>query len=102
MKRTKVKIILSNILTKTLTLNYFLTTLLKGFFEVTQGLNNLLNYPLSLKLKEIMTISFISFGGLSIHSQVKCFLDEVDLQYSYFLKGRIYQVLIAILLTILT
>ena len=67
---------------------------------MTQGLNALINYNSSFK--ELLAILFISFGGLSIHTQVKCILDEENISYKYFLKGRIMQTLIALLLTILT
>ena len=94
--------VLTNILTKTFALNELFTTILKGILEVTQGLNSLNNINLSLKIKEILAISFISFGGISIHSQVKCLLDEENLKYSYFFKGRIVQTAISIILTALT
>lgn len=94
--------VLTNILTKTFALNELFTTILKGILEVTQGLNSLNNINLSLKIKEILAISFISFGGISIHSQVKCLLDEENLKYSYFFKGRIIQTTISIILTALT
>lgn len=94
--------ILTNILAHTLNLNLFFTVLFKGILEVTQGLNNLNSLNIAIKLKEIIAIAFISFGGLSIHSQVKCLLDEVHLNYYDFLKGRLYQALISIFLTALT
>ncbi len=95
-------LVLTNILTKTFSLNIYFTTILKGFLEVTQGLNSLITLDILPKIKEIMAISFVSFGGLSIHFQVKCLLDEANLNYKYFLKGRIFQVLIAIVLTIIS
>ena len=65
---------------------------------MTQGLNMLINN--SINFKEIIAIVFISFGGLSIHTQVKCILDETDLDYKYYFWGRIYQTIIATILTI--
>ena len=94
--------VLTNILTKTLALNNIFTIIIKGILEVTQGLNSLLNVNISLKLKEIIAISFISFGGISIHSQVKCLLDEENLNYKYFFKGRILQTIISILFAAFT
>lgn len=94
--------VLTNILSKTLSLKPLATSLLKGFLEVTQGLNSINSFTISTKLKEIIAIFFISFGGLSIHFQIKTILDEVNLNYKYFLQGRIYQTIIAIFLTIFT
>ena len=82
-------LIISNILN----LNIFL----RGIIEMTQGLNFLINSTITHK--ELLAIIFISFGGFSIHTQVKCILDETNLEYKYFLKGRIYQTIIAIILT---
>ena len=74
-----------------------LNALLRGILEMTQGLNSLINMR-SLNL-ELLAMLFVSFGGFSIHTQVKCILDETDLDYKFFFKGRIYQTLIALILT---
>lgn len=72
----------------------------RGLIEMTQGLNMLIGSNSSFT--ELLSIIFISFGGISIHTQVKCILDESDLEYKYFFKGRIYQVIIATFLTLIT
>ncbi len=77
-----------------------LSIFLRGILEMTQGLNSLIGE--SLQYKELLAIGFISFGGFSIHTQVKCILDETDLEYKYFFKGRIMQTLIALLITACT
>ena len=64
----------------------------RGILEMTQGLNILITS--NIPFKELIAIMFISFGGLSIHTQVKCILDEANLEYKYFFKGRIYQTII--------
>ena len=73
---------------------------MRGILEMTQGLNSLIN--LDIIFKDAITIFFITFGGLSIHTQVKCILDNANLEYKFFLKGRILQMVIALLLTIIT
>ena len=85
-------LVISNILN----LNIYL----RGILELTQGLNLLINN--NIPFKEIIAIIFISFGGLSIHTQVKCILDEYNLEYKYFLKGRIYQTILANIITAIT
>lgn len=74
--------------------------LLKGFLELTQGLNSLISYNSSTILKEIIAISFISFGGLSIHTQIKSIISDTSISYFSFLKGRILHVIISILLVL--
>lgn len=93
-------LVISNIIINTFNISYPYSIFVKGFLEMTQGLNSLIDC--NIKLKEIITIGFITFGGLSIHTQVKCILDEYNLSYKYFLKGRILQMIIAIFLTAIT
>ncbi len=92
--------IISNIFLNTFNISKELTIILRGFLEMTQGLNALITT--NLPYTELLAILFISFGGLSIHTQVKCILDEYNLDYKYFLKGRILQTIIALILTIIT
>lgn len=69
--------------------------LLSGFLEITNGLNNLSFIIVSVKLKEIIAILIISFGGISIHTQIKAILEDTNINYACFLKGRIMQALIS-------
>ena len=93
-------LVISSIIINTFNISYPFDIFIKGILEMTQGLNSLIN--LNIKFKEIIAIFFITFGGFSIHTQVKCILDEQGLNYKYFLKGRIIQVIIVIILTALT
>ncbi len=91
-------LIITNIIINTFNLPFYLKIFFRGILEVTQGLNSLIG--LNIIGKELIAIIFISFGGFSIHTQVKCILDDGCLEYKYFLKGRIYQTIIALFLTI--
>lgn len=91
--------IISNILIIFFNIKGISSLLLRGFLEVTQGLNTLSTFKLSLKVKEIIAIIFTSFGGLSIHLQINCILEENKLSYKAFLLGRIGQVLLASIMT---
>lgn len=91
--------VVSKIITTTFAFSTIPAIIFKGFLEVTQGLNALIELNLSLKLKELLAMLFISFGGLSIHTQIKCVIEETDLEYKYFLKGRVLGTIIALLFT---
>ena len=95
-------LIINAILIKVFNLNGINKIIISGLLEVTQGLNNLINLKISYKLKEILASFFVSFGGLAIHLQIKCLLDENNLSYKSFLKGRIYQSLLAAMITTIT
>lgn len=81
--------------------NILIKTLISGFLEITNGLNNLASLNIIIQIKEIITIAIISFGGLSIHTQIKSILEDTNMNYSYFFKGRIMQTIISIILIIL-
>lgn len=87
--------IITNLITYYIPLNNLFNILIKGFLEITQSLNvlNSLNY--TSIIKEIIALSIISFGGLSIHTQVLAILNDSKIKYKYFLKGRIWQVLLS-------
>ena len=81
--------------------NILLKTCFSGFLEITNGLNNLINLNIYSKIKEIIAIAIISFGGLSIHTQIKAILEDTQIKYEYFLKGRLLHTMISILLIII-
>ncbi len=72
-----------------------------GLLEMTQGIkySSLLNT--NLLNKSILMLSFISFGGFSVHMQVFSFFENKKIKYKYFLFSRLLQVIISIILLIL-
>jgi hypothetical protein len=81
--------------------NELISCLINGFLEVSGGLIKLSTLNISFKLKEIIAVAFISFGGLSIKSQIKNALDaKVNLKYFTF--ARLSQVLLVTTITIIT
>ena len=91
--------IVSDIIINTFSINIPFNIIIKGFLEMTQGLNCLITY--NNIYKPLLVTIFISFGGLSIHTQIKYILNEYHLEYNYFLKGRLFQTAISIILTLL-
>lgn len=89
--------VLSNILNNYID-NKYLALFIKMFLEVTQGLDFLSSLNFNSIIKEILTLITISFGGLSIHSQIYSLICDTKLKYSNFLKGRIFAIFISIIL----
>jgi len=87
--------IITIIITNLFKLSEFNTVLLKGIFEMTQGINSIsyINIPVSLKASLITM--FISFGGVSVHFQVKSIIDGCNIKYKYFLIARIIHSIIS-------
>lgn len=86
--------IITNLLTTIFHFNSLFTIIIKGFLEITQSLNALPNLEINSLIKEIIAIAIISFGGISIHSQVLSIIGN-DISYKIFLIGRILHVLIS-------
>ena len=85
----------TNLLLSFIKTNTLVTILIKGIFEITQSLNilNLLEYQSIIK--EVIAISIISFGGLSIHTQVLSIINKTKISYKNFFIGRILHTIIS-------
>ena len=79
-------------------LNSFLAVLINGFFDITKGINSLKVLDTAIIFKAILSITFICFGGINIHMQVKSIISDTSIKYKNFLLGRICQCGIAILI----
>ena len=90
--------LLTFIITSLLPNNCLIKAIISGFLEITNGLNTLTSLNILNKIKEIIASAIISFGGLSIHTQIKAILEDTNMNYSYFLKGRIMQSIISVIL----
>jgi len=82
--------------------NPLTNTIISGFFELTQGLNKLRFLTINETLKSILALFFISFGGLSIHTQIKSIISDTSISYKPFLKGRFLHIIISIILFLMT
>lgn len=89
--------LLSYLITQIIPFSELPKILISGFLEITNGLNLLFSLHISLKLKEIIAVSIISFGGVSIHTQIKAILEDTSISYSTFFKGRVMQTIISII-----
>lgn len=87
-----------NIFVKNPSLNCFIN----GILEVTGGLAKLNTLHINYKLKELLAIAFLSFGGFSIHSQIKNILNDTNISYKYFFRARLFHLLFATGATIIT
>ena len=87
--------IITNIFLNIFKLGILPTIIIKGIFEITQSLNILNNLNNISMIKEIIAISIISFGGLSIHTQVLSLISDTNISYKNFFKGRILHTLIS-------
>ena len=73
--------------------------IIKGVFEITIGIEDLSKLFLSNTCKAVITSMFLAFGGISVHIQVLSQIANTQIKYIYFFIGRMYQMIIAGLLT---
>ena len=87
--------IITNLITSIIPISNTLDIIIKGLLEITQSLNMLPTLNINSLIKEIIAISIISFGGLSIHTQVLSIINDTKINYKNFFIGRILHVLIS-------
>ncbi len=91
-------LVLTTIIDNNLNLNSIFQSVLNGFIEMTQGLKYISLEAIPLKLKCILTVMILSFGGFSVHMQIMSILSDTDIKYLPFLCARICHAVISSLL----
>lgn len=93
-----ISLVLTTILDNVLTLNSVFQSVLNGFIEMTQGLKYISLEAIALKVKCIITVMILSFGGFSVHMQIMGILSDTDIPYLPFLCARVCHAIISSLL----
>ena len=88
-------LILSTIINNIIKSNAIFTSMISGFFEMTQGITYISTENINLLLKSIIITCFICFGGISIHLQVMSILSCEKIKYSKYLLSRILHCIIS-------
>ena len=87
--------IITNIIINIFNIPPIFDILIKGILEITQSLNILNTLKITSIIKEIIALAIISFGGLSIHTQIISLISDTKISYKNFFIGRILHVLIS-------
>ena len=82
-------LVITTIIDNNISLNSTIQSILNGFVEMTQGLKYISLEPIPLKLKSVLTVMILSFGGLSVHMQIMSILSDTDIKYFPFLCSRL-------------
>ena len=80
----------------------FLNTFINGLLEATGGLSKLISLNISLQAKEFLALLFISFGGFSIHTQIKNIISDVSIPYQYLFFSRLVHLFLSTCCFIIT
>ena len=82
-------LVITTIISNNLNLNSTFQSVLNGFVEMTQGLKYISLEAIPLKLKCVLSVMILSFGGLSVHMQIMSILSDTDIKYLPFLASRV-------------
>ena len=88
-------LIISNIIVSRLNLNSYNSVIVKSLLEITMGIKELSTLNIKDIYKVVLSTIFLSFGGLSIHTQVISQICYTKIKYKYFFIGRIFQSIIS-------
>ncbi len=88
-------LVITTILDHNLNLTHYSQSILNGFIEMTQGLKYISILEIPLKLKAILSVMIISFGGLSVHMQIFSILSDTKIKYLPFLTARVMHAFIS-------
>lgn len=94
-------LVLTTILDKNLNLTPFAQNIVNGIIEVTQGVKYVSLTNIDIKVKEILCVIFLSFGGLSIHLQVVSMIAGSDIKYIPFFIARVFHAIISVIILLL-
>lgn len=87
--------LISCIILNNFSFSHIYYVLICGIFDLTKGI-----FSVSLLdsnyLRGIFVLLFICFGSLSIHLQIKSILSDTPINYKYFIFGRIFGTLLAV------
>ena len=92
--------LIATIINKYLNLNIYSFIILNGLFDLTKGISSTSLLSNNI-IQSLYIITFISFGGISIHMQVKSILSDTHINYNYFLIGRLLGTIISLLIFII-
>ena len=90
----------SKLITSSLSLNPFFETIITGILDMTSGISLVPIINTNNYIRGLIVLTFITFGSFSVHLQVINNIKEENIEYKYFLLGRILQTSIALILYI--
>lgn len=93
--------IIISIINSTIYIEPITRGIISGLLEMTQGLRHLSILGISIKIKIVLFTSLLSFGGLSVHTQIIGILSDTKIKYLPFLIARITHVIASTIISIL-
>lgn len=89
--------LMASIITNFVPLSIYPFIFMNGLFDLTKGVFSTTLIS-NIFYRSLFILFFISFGGISIHMQVKSILSDTPISYSYYLRGRIIGTILSFLI----
>lgn len=88
-------LIITTIIDNNFHLSLLNKSLISGFLEMTQGLKHVSLLNTISEYKAILICMIISFGGLSVHTQILSIISDTEIKYKPFLLARFIHAIIS-------
>lgn len=88
-------LVLTTLINNNLSVSPYYKSIINGIFEMTQGLKYLSMLKIPLYKQALISVFFISFGGLSVHMQVLSIISDTKIKYFPYFISRIFHALIS-------
>lgn len=82
-------LVLTTLINNNLSVSPYYKSIINGIFEMTQGLKYLSMLKIPLYKQALISVFFISFGGLSVHMQVLSIISDTKIKYFPYFISRI-------------
>ena len=82
-------LVLTTLINNNLSVSLYYKSIINGIFEMTQGLKYLSMLKIPLYKQALISVFFISFGGLSVHMQVLSIISDTKIKYFPYIISRI-------------
>lgn len=94
-------LVLTTIIDKNFNFSTFHQNIICGIIEVTQGVKFVSLDNINLKIKAVLCVMFLSFGGFSIHLQVLSMISGTKIKYFPFFIARVFHAIISMIIILL-
>lgn len=91
-------LIITNIINNYLSINFYYQIIINGLLEITSGITMLTTIKLPVLYTASLITFFLSFGGISIHMQIKSIINDTSIKYYPYLIARLIHASISTLI----
>ncbi|MBE6160045.1 MAG: hypothetical protein E7157_03240 [Lactobacillales bacterium] len=82
-------LVITNLLNEYIVFNPYIKGIISGILEMTGGISNISILDITLKQKSTIIGMILSFGGISVHMQVKSIISDTPIKYQPYLIARL-------------